>query len=555
MKIQINNVGGPSAGMMFALGIIDKMSPGDLTAASTSRGTGTIDDVANVGGIGWHPSEALRGARTPARLVPRPAVELQRGGRARAQWHRVFAVSKLQDSLTVLQTIRDGGDLDALRRATGRPPPHPEGIVVSTAYPQRPTPRWTRDHDLSAEPGHAPEPFTRIISITLAVIAAWSSRSSSSRTSTPTGCGSRSWDSRGVDHPVDRAHGDVRRGLPRHGGCRLWGVIQLARTACVRTRGLSSQLDRYQEVVETAAASGDVGHPDLLRLLRRLRRLRAVGDDVAVVQRVPTSTTDPQFGLDTGFYLFGLPFYTSVLGFASAVVLVCLLLTAVVSYLYGSVRVWASASCASPRPLGIQLAILAGLYLLLQGASLWLDRFTTLINQEDRITGPGYVGVNAVIPGQTILAIAAVIVALAFFVTAFIGRWRYPLIATALLVVSAIVVGAAIPWGGQHLPGASEPARAREPVLPAQHRQHEGRVRHRQRQKENFEATTTAQAGQLRNDAASTAQLRIMDPAIISPTVRQLEQYRAYYQFGNRSTSTATRSTGRARTRSSPCAN
>ncbi|MCQ8205416.1 UPF0182 family protein, partial [Vibrio parahaemolyticus] len=50
-------------------------------------------------------------------------------------------------------------------------------------------------------------------------------------------------------------------------------------------------------------------------------------------------------------------------------------------------------------------------------------------------------------------------------------------------------------------------------------------------EKENFQAETQAQAGQLRNDADSTAQLRIMDPAIIGPTVRQLEQYRAYYQF------------------------
>ena len=36
---------------------------------------------------------------------------------------------------------------------------------------------------------------------------------------------------------------------------------------------------------------------------------------------------------------------------------------------------------------------------------------------------------------------------------------------------------------------------------------------------------------QLREDAATTAQIRIMDPTVISPTVRQLEQYRSYYQF------------------------
>ncbi len=112
---------------------------------------------------------------------------------------------------------------------------------------------------------------------------------------------------------------------------------------------------------------------------------------------VATSTTDPQFGLDTGFYLFGMPFYAAALGFASAVVLVCLLLTGVVSYLYGSVRI-GQRELRISKAARIQLAVLAGLYLLLQGASLWLDRFRQLVEPSERITGPGYVGANAVIP-------------------------------------------------------------------------------------------------------------------------------------------------------------
>src|SRR5690606_34020497 len=46
-----------------------------------------------------------------------------------------------------------------------------------------------------------------------------------------------------------------------------------------------------------------------------------------------------------------------------------------------------------------------------------------------------------------------------------------------------------------------------------------------------FEAETEAEAGQLRADAETTASIRIIDPAIVSPTVQQLEQFRAYYQF------------------------
>lgn len=52
IEIGLGNVGGPSAGMMLSLGIIDKMTPGDLTGGRFIAGTGTIDDAGAVGTIG-----------------------------------------------------------------------------------------------------------------------------------------------------------------------------------------------------------------------------------------------------------------------------------------------------------------------------------------------------------------------------------------------------------------------------------------------------------------------------------------------------------------------
>ncbi len=52
VSIQLDNVGGPSAGTMFALGIIDKLTPGSLTGGRVIAGTGTIDADGAVGPIG-----------------------------------------------------------------------------------------------------------------------------------------------------------------------------------------------------------------------------------------------------------------------------------------------------------------------------------------------------------------------------------------------------------------------------------------------------------------------------------------------------------------------
>jgi uncharacterized protein len=309
-----------------------------------------------------------------------------------------------------------------------------------------------------------------------------------------------------------------------------WLVINLAyRLRPVYVR-LSSQLDRYQEVVEPLRRLAMWGIPIFFGLFAGFASSAQWQTAALWVNGVHTATGDPQFNLDTGFYLFALPFYSAVLAFASAVVLICLLLTAAVSYLYGSVRV-GQRELRISRPARVQLAIIAGVYLLLQAVSLWLDRYKTLTSADDRITGAAYVSVNATIPGLAILSIVAVLVAILFFVTAVIGRWRYPLIATALLIITSLVVGVGYPW-------IVNLVQVRPNQLSVESQYYQRNIDGTKAgfglsdlQETNFSANTTAQQGQLRSDAETTAQIRIMDPAIIPPTVAQLEQYRSYYQF------------------------
>ncbi len=310
----------------------------------------------------------------------------------------------------------------------------------------------------------------------------------------------------------------------------VWLAIQLAyRLRPVYAR-LSSQLDRYQEVVEPLRRLAMWGIPVFFGFFAGFAAAAQWETTWVWFNGVTTSVTDPQFGLDTGFYMFAMPFYSALLGFVSAVLLICLVVTALVSYLYGSVRI-GQRELRISKSARIQLAVVAGLYLLVQGVSLWLDRYKTLSEPGDRITGPGYTAVHATIPGLTSLAIVAVLVAALFFVTALIGRWRYPLIATALLVVSAIVLGVGYPWIV-----TTFQVKPNQLALERDYYQRnldmtktaygiDGLV------KSPYDAVTTASAGQLRSDAQTTASIRIMDPAIITPTVAQLEQYRSYYQF------------------------
>ena len=312
----------------------------------------------------------------------------------------------------------------------------------------------------------------------------------------------------------------------------VWIAIQLAyRLRPVYAR-LSSQLDRYQEVVEPLRRLAMWGIPVFFGFFAGFAASSQWETTWLWVNGVATDVADPEFGLDTGFYLFAMPFYSAVVGFVSAVLLVCLLVTAVVSYLYGSVRV-GQRELRISKSARIQLAVLAGLYLLVQAASLWLDRYRNLVEDSDRITGANYIDVNAIIPGQAILAVIAALVAVLFFVTAIIGRWRYPLIATALLIVSSLVVGVAYPWFVFNVQVRPNQQTLEMPYFERNLEATKDAYGIDALERTDFEAVTDVEPGQLREDAETTASIRIMDPAIINPTVRQIEQYRSYYQFTN----------------------
>ncbi len=105
VKIQLENVGGPSAGQMFALGIIDKLTPGSLTGGAKVAGTGTITGAGDIGAIG-----GIRQTMYGARDAGATYFLAQKSNCDEVTGHipsglTVFAVSRLGDSLTALKAI------------------------------------------------------------------------------------------------------------------------------------------------------------------------------------------------------------------------------------------------------------------------------------------------------------------------------------------------------------------------------------------------------------------------------------------------------------------
>ncbi|MEY4102606.1 MAG: hypothetical protein RIR88_740 [Actinomycetota bacterium] len=117
VSIRLDDVGGPSAGMMFALGIIDKLTPGDLTSGHHFAGTGTITASGTVGPIGGIRQKLYGAQRAGAQYFLAPA-----GNCAEVAGHipdglHVFKVSSLSDALKVLDFVAMHGDQSAAMNA------------------------------------------------------------------------------------------------------------------------------------------------------------------------------------------------------------------------------------------------------------------------------------------------------------------------------------------------------------------------------------------------------------------------------------------------------
>jgi len=109
IDIKLADVGGPSAGLMFALGIVDRVSKaGDLTGGKFIAGTGTIDDKGVVGPIGGIEMKTIGAREAGARFFLTPKENCAAAAKDVPDGLRLVKVHTIDDALKALKKIRSG---------------------------------------------------------------------------------------------------------------------------------------------------------------------------------------------------------------------------------------------------------------------------------------------------------------------------------------------------------------------------------------------------------------------------------------------------------------
>lgn len=312
----------------------------------------------------------------------------------------------------------------------------------------------------------------------------------------------------------------------------VWASIGLAYRFRPVYAKLGTQLDRYQQVIEPLRRAVMLGLPGVLGLFAGLATAPRWSMVLQYFNRTPFGTKDPQFHLDVSFYVFELPFWRALVAFASAVVLIAGIAAVAATYLYGALRIGGREVRVS-RAARIQLATTAAVYIALQALSLWLDQYSTLTQNNSLITGAQYTQVNATIPGRQIMAGIAAVVVVLLIVTAVIGRWRISVVGTGLLLVAAIVVGGIYPWVVQRFQVAPSERSYEAPYIQRNINATRDAYGVNNVKVQQYNATTNTPTGALANDAQTTANIRVIDPKIVSETFSQLQQVKQFYSFPN----------------------
>jgi PDZ domain-containing protein len=108
VDIQVEDVGGPSAGLMLTLGILDLVGDDDLTGGAVVAGTGTIDAEGRVGPIGGIPLKMVAARDIGAQLFLVPAGNCEEAAAAPDPGFPLARVADLDDALTALSDFQAG---------------------------------------------------------------------------------------------------------------------------------------------------------------------------------------------------------------------------------------------------------------------------------------------------------------------------------------------------------------------------------------------------------------------------------------------------------------
>lgn len=274
---------------------------------------------------------------------------------------------------------------------------------------------------------------------------------------------------------------------------------------------------------------------------------------LAWLHRTPFGVRDPYFGRDLSFFVFTMPLLRHVLDHALTMAVLGLVVAAATHVAVGGLQGIRGLRQRTVSNAGAHLGMLVAVLLVLLGLSALLGRPEHEVSATSLFTGVGYTDEHVRFGAGLVVAVICFVCAALFAANAWLRRWALAWASLVLLLVSSIVLMGIYPAVVQrfhvrpNVPGAEGHYVATNIAATRAAYRIDG-----VQTTDDYTARSSADAGQLRSDAAALPAIRLVDPALVAPTFDALQQARRFYAFPQdldvdhyvvRGTSTSTNST------------
>ncbi|MDN7025713.1 UPF0182 family protein [Methanoculleus sp. FWC-SCC1] len=250
---------------------------------------------------------------------------------------------------------------------------------------------------------------------------------------------------------------------------------------------------------------------------------------------------DPIFGLDIGFYVFALPFYTLIVNFLLGLFLFAAVLAGA-AFLIRALGIELEPGrqpAVTAEPRGWQqyaraflphLSVLLFLVFAALAVRLWLARYGILFSTTGAVYGAGYTAVNVTLPVLTVLAALALVIGIGFLINAAFGRIRviaYGLAAFVGVALIGLVAVAAV----QGLIVAPDEFNLEREYLGYNIQHTRAAYDLDEVDDRFFPVALNLTAEDIRENNATISNIRLWDWRPLQATYAQLQLFRTYYDF------------------------
>jgi len=250
-------------------------------------------------------------------------------------------------------------------------------------------------------------------------------------------------------------------------------------------------------------------------------------------------STDAQFDTDIGFYVFRLPFLSSVADWAFASILIILVVTVAAHFANGGIRVQpAGPGAVGPRvtsQVKAHVSVLLGVLALIRTGGYYLQRFELTTSTRGFVDGASYTDINAQLPALNLLVLISVASFVLFIVNIWRRGWVLPILGVGLWGLVAVIAGGIYPQFIQRFQVEPNESSTEEQYI----------VRNIDATREalglgdvtsvDYDLNRDPDQVDLRDNRNTVRNIRLWDPspAVLGQTFPRLEELLPYYQLSD----------------------